>query len=94
MWSLQFLPEALKELKKLDRSVAARIIETLERRIAVLEDPRTRGKPLKAGHEGYWRWRIGEYRVIGLVEDGRLAIIIIRVAHRSRAYRQTRVALR
>jgi mRNA interferase RelE/StbE len=87
MWSLQFLPEALKELKKLDRAVAGRIIDTLERRIAVLEDPRTLGKPLKAGHEGYWRWRIGDYRVIGRIEDERLTIIIIRVAHRSRAYR-------
>lgn len=68
-WAIEFLPEAAKELKKLGRSEAARIIRTLEERIAPLDDPRTIGAPLTGDHAGYWRWRIGDYRVVARIED-------------------------
>ena len=86
-WALEFLPEALKELKKLDRKMAARIVDTLEARIATLDDPRTIGAPLKGEHAGYWRWRMGSFRVIGRIDDGRITIIVIRIAHRREVYR-------
>jgi mRNA-degrading endonuclease RelE of RelBE toxin-antitoxin system len=50
--------------KKLDPTDAARIIRTLKHRVALLDDPRAAGAPLKGEHEGYWRWRIGNYRVV------------------------------
>ncbi|MCD2323488.1 type II toxin-antitoxin system RelE/ParE family toxin [Sphingomonas sp. IC-56] len=62
-WAIEFVPEAANELKKLGRGEAARIIRTLEERIAVLDDPRSLGAPLVGEHAGYWRWRIGDYRV-------------------------------
>lgn len=77
----------MKELKKLDRKAAARILSTLETRIARLEDPRSLGAALKGTHEGNWRWRIGDYRVIARLEDARITILIVRVAHRKEAYR-------
>ena len=86
-WTIEFLPAALNELKKLDRTAAARIVRTLETRIAVLDDPRSLGAPLKGEHEGYWRWRIGDYRVVARIEDRRITILIVRVAHRGEAYR-------
>lgn len=79
---IEFIPEAAKDLKRLDRQVAARIVRTLETRIAVQDDPRTLGAALKGEHDGYWRWRIGDYRVIGLVEDERITILIVRIGHR------------
>jgi mRNA interferase RelE/StbE len=85
-WAIAFEPQAAKELRKLDRSVAARILRTLEHRIATLDDPRAVGKRLSM--EGvYWRWRVGDYRLVGLVEDQRLRILIVRIAHRRRVYR-------
>lgn len=81
-WRIEFLPDAVKELKKLDRSVARRIITTLEERIATLDDPRTLGSALTGDHAGYWRWRIGDYRVVARIEDERVVIIVVRVAHR------------
>jgi len=81
------MPDAAKEMKRLDRTVAARIIETLEQRIAALPDPRSLGAPLKGDHDGYWRWRIGDYRVIARVDDARITILIVRVAHRREVYR-------
>lgn len=86
-WTIEFLPDAVKELKKLDRSVARRIITTLEERIATLDDPRTLGSALTGDHAGYWRWRVGDYRVVARVEDERLVIIVVRVAHRRKVYR-------
>lgn len=74
-------------MKRLDRAMAARIVKTLETRIAALPDPRSLGTPLKGGHDGYWRWRIGDYRVIGRIEDARIAILIVRVGHRREVYR-------
>ena len=87
MWTIEFLPEAAKELKKLDRQVAARIIQTLEERIAPLADPRTIGSALVGEHAGYWRWRIGDYRVVARIEDARITVLVVRVAHRREVYR-------
>lgn len=86
-WTIEFLPEAAKELKALGRPAAARIIRTLEQRIAPLSDPRMLGKPLTGDLAGYWRWRVGDYRVVARIEDQRITIIVVRIAHRSKAYR-------
>jgi mRNA interferase RelE/StbE len=86
-WSLQFTPDAAKDIKKLDRSVTARILKTLESRVAQAGNPRKLGRPLKGEDSGYWRWRIGDYRVVGIVRDETVTILVVRVAHRSAVYR-------
>lgn len=86
-WAIEFLPEAAKELRKLDRTAAARIVTTLEERIAVLDDPRTLGSALTGDHAGFWRWRIGDYRVVARIEDERVTVLVVRVAHRREVYR-------
>ena len=86
-WRIDLHPGALKELKKLDRGMAARIVATLEEKIAPLRDPRSLGAPLSGPLAGLWRWRIGDYRVIGRIDDQRITILVIRVAHRREVYR-------
>ena len=86
-WTIEFHPDAAKELKKLDRAVAVRIVRTLETRIAPLDDPRSLGAALKGEHGGFWRWRIGDYRVVARIEDSRITILVVRVAHRRDVYR-------
>ena len=86
-WRLIFHPDSVKELKKLDSAAAARIVKTLETRIAVLDDPRSLGAPLKGDHDGYWRWRIGHFRVIARLNDASVTILVVRIAHRREAYR-------
>ena len=85
-WKIEFVPAAAKELKRLDRQVAARIVKTLEQRIAPLDDPRTMGSALVGEHAGYWRWRIGDYRVVARIEDERITVLVVRVAHRREVY--------
>jgi len=87
-WKIEFVPAAAKELKKLGRAEAARIITTLETRIAVLEDPRSIGSALTGELGGLWRWRIGDYRVVARIEDKRITILVVRVAHRRDVYRR------
>ncbi len=85
-WRIEFTPAAAKELKKLGREPAARIIRTLEQRIATLDDPRELGKSLVGDWSGFWRWRMGDYRVIAKIEDERVVILVVRVAHRREVY--------
>lgn len=86
-WTIEFVPAAAKELKALDRTVAARIVRTLEQRVAKSDDPRALGAALAGEHAGYWRWRIGDYRVVARIEDERVTVLVVRVAHRREVYR-------
>lgn len=74
-----------KALRQLDRQVAARIVRTLEDRIA--PDPRSTGSALVGEHAGFWRGRIGDYRVVARIEDQRVTVLVVRVAHRREVYR-------
>lgn len=87
-WAIEFVPAAAKELKKLGKGEAARIIATLEQRIAALNDPRSLGSALTGELSGLWRWRIGDYRVIARIEDERITILIVRIGHRREVYRR------
>ena len=86
-WTIEFVPAAAKELKKLGKPEARRLVATLETRIATLDDPRALGSALAGELGGLWRWRIGDYRVVARIEDERITILIVRVAHRREVYR-------
>ena len=86
-WKIEFVPAAAKELTKLGGSEAARVIATLEARIATLENPRQLGSALSGDLSGLWRWRIGDYRIVARIEDERITILVVRVAHRREVYR-------
>ena len=87
-WKIEFVPAAAKDLKKLGRSEAARVIATVERRIATLENPRQLGSALSGDLSGLWRWRIGDYRIVARIEDERITILVVRVSHRREVYRR------
>jgi len=86
-WTIEFVPAAAKELTKLGKAEAARIITTLETRIAILDDPRKLGSALTGELGGLWRWRIGDYRLVARIDDQRITILVVRVAHRREVYR-------
>jgi mRNA interferase RelE/StbE len=86
-WTIEFVPAARKELKKLGRAEAARIVGTLETRIAARDDPRQLGTAPGGEPGALWRWRIGDYRVVARIEDERITILAVRVAHRREVYR-------
>ncbi|MBS7829353.1 type II toxin-antitoxin system RelE/ParE family toxin [Wohlfahrtiimonas chitiniclastica] len=74
-WTINYSDTALKSLKKMDKQNAKRIFDTLEGRIALLDDPRVLGKPLKGNLGELWRYRIGDYRVLCDIQDDQLIIL-------------------
>ena len=86
-WKIEVVPSAIKELDKLDQQVAKRILKFLHKRVASLKDPRSIGDALKGPRFGeYWRYRVGDYRIITKIEDKILLIIVLRVGHRKQIY--------
>jgi mRNA interferase RelE/StbE len=87
-WKVEFSIEANRELDKLDAQHAKRILKFLRERIAKLEDPRSLGKPLQGSRLGeFWRYRVGDYRLICKIEDDRLLVLVLRIGHRKEIYR-------
>jgi mRNA interferase RelE/StbE len=87
-WKVEFSVEADRELDKLDAQQTKRILKFLRERIAKLEDPRSLGKPLQGSRLGeFWRYRVGDYRLICKIEDDRLLVLVLRVGHRKEIYR-------
>jgi mRNA interferase RelE/StbE len=86
-WKIEIVPSAIKELGKFDRQVAKRILKFLHKRVASLKDPRSIGDALKGSKFGeFWRYRVGDYRIITKIEDNILLIIVLRVGHRKQIY--------
>ncbi|MEE8343129.1 MAG: type II toxin-antitoxin system RelE/ParE family toxin [Gammaproteobacteria bacterium] len=73
-------------MKKLDRPIQQQILDFFDERIAPSNDPRKTGKSLKSSFAGLWRYRIGKYRAICQIEDQKLIIIVLRIAHRDSVY--------
>lgn len=85
VWKTNFLPKAARRFRKLDPEVKNRILKYLDA-LTEMDDPRSRGKALTGIWSGFWRWRVGDYRLIGTVENKELVILIVEVGHRSDIY--------
>ena len=77
-----------KEFKKLDRYTQKMVKAWIEKNLIDCDDPRLHGKGLTANRSGQWRYRIGDYRLICLIEDNRLVILALSIGHRSEIYKQ------
>ena len=75
------------ELNRLDRTVQARVVQFPEVRVARNGNPRQFGKPLSGDKAGLWSYRVGDYRIICLIEDERLVVVVVSVGHRRDVYR-------
>lgn len=88
-WSVDLDKRAEKELAKLDRPDAQRILKFLHKRVGNREDPRSIGKPLQGTQVGeLWRYRVGDYRLICEIQDEALIVLVLRIGHRRDVYRQ------
>lgn len=87
-WKVELDRAAVRDLDKLDRQAARRILAFLHGRVAPLDDPRSIGEALKGSRLGeLWRYRIGDYRVIARIEDDALRVLVVRVGSRDKVYR-------
>lgn len=88
-WKIEFEQEAEKELARIDRQQAKRILKYLFERIATPEDPRRFGKALRFNLFGFWKYRIGNYRVVCDIQDETVTVLVLRVGHRRKIYKKS-----
>ena len=87
-WTIDYTDTALKQLRKLDKQTARRIVDFMDERIASQQDPRASGKALTGPLLGaFWRYRVGDCRVICEIQDSRIRILVVEVGDRKDVYR-------
>lgn len=85
-YSVEYSNTALKQLKKMDRFEARLIVSWIDKNLQGCSDPRVHGKGLTTNRSGEWRYRIGNYRALCVIEDERLIIEVFSVGHRKHIY--------
>lgn len=87
-FEIEFDPDAVRDLKKLDRPVQQRLVVFLKERVAPLENPRDLGEALAGAKLGnYWKYRVGDWRIVCDIQDKRIVVRVLRVGNRKEIYR-------
>ncbi len=87
-WTIEYTETALKQLRKLDRPTARRLVDFMDERVAPRADPRDQGKALQgAAFASLWRYRVGDYRLICEIQDTALIVLVVQIGHRKDIYR-------
>lgn len=86
--SVIYSPDARKDLLHLEKKTALRIVRKIAEN-AQLDNPLVRAKPLVGVLAGKFRYRVGEYRAIIMLDDaGHVCVLnVLRVKHRKDVYR-------
>jgi mRNA interferase RelE/StbE len=87
-WQIKLATTADKELDKLDQQVAKRILKFLYERIAPLDNPRSIGEPLSGILSDYWKYRVGDYRIICDIQDNIITILVLTIGNSKQVYRR------
>ncbi|MFM9978373.1 MAG: type II toxin-antitoxin system RelE family toxin [Sphingomonadaceae bacterium] len=88
-WRIEVAGSAAKQLRKLDRQVATRILTFLRDRVAPLDDPRSIGEALRGKDLGdFWKYRVGDWRIIADIDDAVVTITVVQIGNRREVYRR------
>jgi len=88
-YKVEFTAHARKQLKKMDRFDARLIAAWIKENLDGCTNPRAFGKGLSANRSGEWRYRVGAYRILALIDDGTITIEVFSIGHRSEIYRDS-----
>jgi len=86
-YSVEYTPQAIKELKKIDKYTRSLIFGWIEKNLVDCENPRQFGKALKGNRSDQWRYRIGDYRLLAEIKDDKVIILVLTVGHRRDVYK-------
>lgn len=87
-WTIDYTETAKKQLRKLDKQTARRIIDFMDERVATPGGPRRNGKALTGPELGmFWRYRVGDYRILCNIQDGTLRVLVVEIGNRRDVYR-------
>lgn len=85
-YKVEFEKKAIKNLKSIDKKQAALILTWIKNNLDGTTNPRNQGTPLKGKLNEYWRYRVGQYRIIVDIQDDHLIVVVISVGHRKEVY--------
>lgn len=86
MFRVETAPRFEREFKKLDPYIQKMIAAWIRKNLINCSDPRIHGKALVGNHEGQWRYRIGDYRLICNINDDKMVVLVLSIGHRSSVY--------
>lgn len=86
-YTVVYSKQSIKDLKKLNRSIAVFIKSWIEKNLVGCENPRIHGKSLKGNLATLWRYRIGDYRLVCDIRDNECIILAVAIGHRREVYR-------
>jgi len=88
VWTIEYGAKAKEQLKRLDKATAKRLMEFLEKRVALRDAPRSIGAPLSGVTFGeFWKYRVGDYRIIADIQDQKLTVLVLHAGHRREIYK-------
>ena len=85
-YSVKYKKSALKKLNNLDAPSRERIKAWIEENLEGCENPRLHGKALHGGWQGYWRYRVGDYRIVAQIQDEKIVIVVVKIDTRGAVY--------
>lgn len=86
-WRVRWEKQALKDAKRLSLKDRDRIVRFLQERIVPAENPRDLGEALTGPLSGFWKYRVGDYRIISQINDREITILVVRIGNRREIYR-------
>ncbi len=87
-WRIEYDAGTERDLSKLDRQIARRIVKFLGQRVAKLDDPRSIGAVLRGSRLGeFWKYRVGDFRIVAEIQDKVLCIYVVEIGDRKEIYR-------
>ncbi len=86
VWTVEYTTAVERELSRFDRQIARRIRNYMRDRVATRDNPREIGKALHGHWSGYWRYRVGDYRIICDIQDAALIVLVVEVGGRGDVY--------
>lgn len=84
MWKIEIDKKALKEIAALDKTAQKRIVSFLKDKLAKINNPRSIGEALHGQLKIFWKYRVGDYRIICSNEDRLVTVLILRIDHRKK----------
>ncbi len=87
-YELYYSINAVKQLDKLDNSVSAMITRWMDKNINGCSDPRIYGKQLRGNLKEYWRYRVGDFRILCVIHDDKMIVVAVNVGNRRNVYKR------
>ena len=87
-WTVEISGVAERQLRKLDWPIQERILDWLDERIEGCKNPRHFGEPLKGDRAGFWRYRIGNYRLLCDIQDEKVMVLVLNIGLRREIYKR------